>query len=134
MRVQKAGQGGDDDAACNAHRHVDTQPAAQRLRALAEHGLQFIHVGQQVLAALVEGLAVLRELHLAGGPVQQARAEHRLQLLHRHRGGRLGDAQRLRGARKAGKFSHAHKDLHGFESVGGHGEGGAIVICGQTQK
>jgi hypothetical protein len=42
---------------------------------LLKHGLQLVHIGQQVLAALVKCLAILHELHLARGAVQQARAD-----------------------------------------------------------
>jgi hypothetical protein len=49
----------------------------------AKHLLQFAHVGQQVLAALKYHLPVLRQLHAARGPVQQAGAQLVFQLLHR---------------------------------------------------
>ncbi len=128
MGIQEGGQGGDDDFARDACRHVDAQPAAQRLRALAEHRLQLLHVGQQVLAALEEGLAVLRELDLARGPMQQARAEQRLQLLHRHGGGRLGNSQAFGRAREAGEFGHADEDLHRFQRVGHGGQGWGLLL------
>ncbi len=117
MRGKELGQARQHVLARHAAGHVDAQAAAQGLLLALEQGVQLVHVRQQVLAALVVGLAVLGHLHLARGPVQQARAERAFQLLHGGGDAGLGQAQALRGAGEAGLLGHADEDLHGFESV-----------------
>ena len=97
----------------NAGGHVNAHaPAQRRAIGLLKHGLQFVHIVQQVLAALVKGLPVLRQLHAPRGAVQQARAQVGLQLLHGQRGAGLGQAQHLRSLGKAAQLGHTGKDLH----------------------
>jgi hypothetical protein len=75
MGLQQLWPAGDEGIARQAGGQVHPYTPAQGLCALLlKHGLQLVHIGQQVLAALVKRLAILHELHLARGAVQQARA------------------------------------------------------------
>jgi hypothetical protein len=117
MRLHEFRQPRQHEQTRHAAGHVHAQPTAQRLFAVLEHRLQVVHVGQQVFAALVKGVAVVRQLHLARGPVQQPRAQRGLELLHRGRSAGLGNAQAVRRAGEAGQLGHAVEDLHGFDRM-----------------
>ena len=117
MRLQEFRQSPDHDVAGHAGGHVHPQAPAQRLATLLEHRLQLVHVPQQILAALVEGLAVVGQADLARRPVQQPRAEQAFQLLHGHGRAGLGHRQALGGAREAGHFRHPQEYPHRIEFV-----------------
>ena len=96
MGAQELAELRDHEIARRAHRHVDTQPAAQRSAGRLEHRLQLVDVGEQVFAALVERLAVLGDLHAARRPVVAAEpAIARKNLRPRIRAQVLGSAQSL---------------------------------------
>jgi hypothetical protein len=69
------------------------------------------------LAALVERLAVLGQLHAPRGPVQQLRAQPGFQLLHGGGHAGLGQAQALGRAGEAGHLGDPDEGLHGIEAV-----------------
>ena len=99
------------EMARHAQRHVDAQPAAQRGAARPEHRAQFLEIGEQFAGALVERLAVLRQLHAARGAVEQARPQLRLEALHASRDLALGDTEVVGGEREARQLRHAHEGL-----------------------
>lgn len=111
--MQQGRQQRHDHMARQAGGHVQPHLALQRCVAgLLELALELVHVGQQVLAAFVAGLAVLGELHAPRGPVQQPRAQPRLQLLHGLGDAGLGQTHAVGRTREAGHLGHAAEDLH----------------------
>jgi hypothetical protein len=101
------------------HRHVDAQAAGEEVGAAAEHGAQRVEVGHQFAAARVIGFALLRHLHAARGPLQQARAERLFELAHGAGHGRVRQAELACGAAEAVQLRHFQEDLDGLEFVHG---------------
>ena len=116
VQLQQLGQAGNHHITRHTPRHVEPHAPPQGFAAgLLEHGLQLVGIGQQVFAALVKRLAVLRGGDTAGGAVQQPGAQRGLQLPHRigHTG--LGQTQRIRRLGEAGQLGHAGEDVHAVE-------------------
>ncbi len=117
MRGQEVRQARQHQVARHADRHVHSQPSPEHGALGLEQGAQVLHVVQQVAAALVEDLAVLRDAHAASGALQQPRAHHGLQLLHGARHAGLGQAQAVGRLREAAQLGHAGEDVHGVQGV-----------------
>ena len=77
-------------AAAQQQQGVGLGAAQANRQAFQNFAPQLLQIGQQILAALVEGLAVLGQLHAPGGAVQEAGPQLRLQLLHGQGGAGLG--------------------------------------------
>ena len=90
---------------------VQAQRAARIGQGIGQGRFGGLQVGQQLRAALVEGLPVHRRPDLARGALEQARAQARLQLLDGMRRRRPGDAQRARCTGKAAQFDDAGEQL-----------------------
>ena len=96
------------------------RPRPRLLEFLAAHPqleLQLVGVGEQVGGPLAEGLAVLGQLHAPRGPLQQARAELRFELLHGGRHAGLGQAQLLGGLREAAELGDAQENAGRLQKV-----------------
>ena len=115
MRGQEFGQPRNDHVAGDRVGQVDAQAAAQAAGRRLEHPLQLLGVGQQVVAALEELLAVRSEPHAPRGPLQQARADLRFELPDRHGHTAFREAELVGGAREAGQLRNAGKDAERVE-------------------
>lgn len=135
LQVRVCGEKGrqvrQDQVAGQGLTHVDAQAAAQLAGVALEHCGDLVGVGQQVLAALVAGLAVLGQLHTAGGAVQQAHTEVILQALYQAGDAGLGLAEAFGGAGEAGQFGDADEGEHGVEAI--HGDS-LLLIHGQSKQ
>ncbi|WJN58562.1 hypothetical protein OH686_07420 [Pseudomonas sp. SO81] len=129
MLGEKGGQVRQHQIASQGLAHVDPQATAQPAGVELEHRGDLVGVGQQILATLVAGLAILGQLHASGRAVQQAGTELVLQLLHLQRDAGLGLAEALGGAGKAGQLGNPHEGEHGVEAI--HG-GSLLSICRQS--
>ncbi|MNY08119.1 hypothetical protein D3C86_1409550 [compost metagenome] len=92
---------------------------ARVLRAAREHAFRFLDLGEDAQAVLVVGAPVEGGADLAGGALQQARAQVAFQLLDQRgrRGARHGELfGRLA---EAAEFDDAHEQLHGLQTVHG---------------
>ncbi|MNL20245.1 hypothetical protein D3C87_1414830 [compost metagenome] len=100
-------------------RHVDANSPHQRGFVLTKQAFDFVHVRQQILAALVQHQAVLSRLNLARGALQQTRAEQRFQRLNMfgHRG--PGQTQTLPRQGKTRHLADADKGAQQFQFVHG---------------
>ena len=98
-------------------RRGEPQPAARTGMQLADRTSRFAQFAGDTLAVLVIDIAGFGKTQLARGPVQQLRAQARLQLLHlaAHRG--LGQAQHIGGGDEAALFHHLDEDQGVVEIV-----------------
>ncbi len=115
MRGQELGQARQHDVARQAGGQVDAQPAGEARGRRLEHRLQLLGLGQQLLAAIEEALAVGRHANAARGALEQPRADLRLELLHRRGDAALGQPQLFRGAGEAGELGDGGEDAEFVE-------------------
>ncbi len=110
MRGQELGQPRQHEVARERVGQVDAQPAAEPAGRRLEHRLQLLGLGQQLLAAIEEALAVGRHAHAARGALQEPRAQLRLELLHGRRHASLGQPELFGGAAEARELGHGGED------------------------
>ncbi|MOA31732.1 hypothetical protein D3C78_1529060 [compost metagenome] len=86
-------------------------------RGVQEGAVGLFQVGQQAHAALVIGLAVVRQPHLARGALQQPGAQARFHALDQVGDRGAGNLQVFRRLGKAAPFGDADKHLHFLETI-----------------
>ena len=111
MRGGELGQPRQHHVARHRDRHVDPQPAAQRHPFRAEQAAQIVDVLQQVAATLEKHLPVRRQLHPAGGAMQQTGAQVGFQPADGGRHAGFRQAELLGRGREAAQFTHASENL-----------------------
>ncbi|SOY78922.1 hypothetical protein CBM2631_A10042 [Cupriavidus taiwanensis] len=99
------------------HRRHQAQRAGQRLAAGRDHAFGFLHVFQDLLAALQVGLAGIGQRQAARGPVEQAGAEVAFQVGHVARDHGVGHFQLLRCTREAAQLHHFGKHTHRLQAI-----------------
>jgi hypothetical protein len=112
-RVQRR----DQQPARHRRGHVHPQPPARVGLARREGFLGVTQVFQDANAALVIRGAVGGDRDAAGGSVQQAHLQVRLQLGHAGGQGGLGGAQQFGRPGETTGVDHAHKGPHGLDRV-----------------
>ncbi|MNL03655.1 hypothetical protein D3C87_1241970 [compost metagenome] len=100
-------------------RHIDPNAPQQSGFVLTKQAFDFIHVRQQILAALVQHQTVLGRLDLARGALQQARTEQGFQRLHMLGHRRSGQAQAFPGEGETRHFADADEGAQQFQLVHG---------------
>ena len=98
--------------------HVHPQHAARCRGHLPQRGLGVLQIGKHLHAAFVEGLAVQRRPDVAGGALEQPRAEAEFQLLN---GGTRAGSRHISGiggAREAAQFDNFGEQAQGSEVIG----------------
>jgi len=119
VQGEEGGQLRDDQVAGHAAGHVHPQAAAELAGLVAEQVLQFVHVVQQIVRALLQLRAVGGQVHPARGPVQQLGAHLGLQPGDGLRDAGLGQTQTVGGAGERAQFGDAQEDAQGVEAVHG---------------
>jgi len=132
VRGQELGQARQHQVAREAVGQVDAQPAGEPAGRGPEHRFQLLGLGQQLLAAIEEALAVGRQPHAARRALQQPRADLRLELAHRGRHPSLGQPQLLGRAAEAGELGHGGEDAQFVQVHGGNCSPGENSVAGMA--
>lgn len=119
MLGKKGRQRGNHELPRNAGRYVHAQAPAQLTVVALEHALQFVHVVEQIAAALVERGAVGGELHAAGGAMQELGAQRGFEPLHGGGDAGLRQAQRFGGTGEAAELGNAQEGAKRVHRVHG---------------
>ena len=105
------GQQRRDDDHRERQRSLHAQQPGGLEHGLVDRALGFLHLGQQRLAAAVEGLAHVAEEQPARVALHQPRREPLFQRREMPAGGSVRQAQRLGRAREAAELGHLHEQL-----------------------
>ena len=101
-------------------RRSEPQPAARAGLQLADGALGLVQFARDALAVFVVDVAGLGQPELAGGAMQELRAEAGLQVLHLAADGGLGQAQGIRRSDEAAVFDDLDED-EGVVEIARHG-------------
>jgi hypothetical protein len=106
-----------DEPPRDAARHIDLEPSAHLAARGQELLLDVFHVGHQRAGSLQQHFAVGREADAPRGPVQEARAQLCLELLHRRGNGGARQREPIGRTREAAGFGHAQEHLEKVDAV-----------------